>query len=282
MRCTSVLAAVAMTWIIAASSCLADNPLKISLVSEVTSIEPGHPFYVGLHLRHPQGYHTYWKFPGIVGVPTGAQWTLPEGFSAGAIEWPAPQAVKMFEIKAQGFEGEEILPVLITPPQHLEAGSKVKLKAKATWMCCGRDCNPGVEDLSLELLVKNAPPERDARWESMFKSARESAPFPATGWRAEATQDSGKVLLTLTPESDEAKAACAKITSAIFFTTDGFINPDKGQQFAKSKPGVITFALTHSEYDEHPDAKQFGGVMTWETDGQTRAVSFTALLPRKN
>ena len=48
----------------------AEVPLDIKLVSEVTSIAPGQPFYVGLALPHGEGYHTYWKFPGIVGVPT--------------------------------------------------------------------------------------------------------------------------------------------------------------------------------------------------------------------
>jgi DsbC/DsbD-like thiol-disulfide interchange protein len=283
MRWTHGLAAAAMTWLVAASSCLGgDNPLKISLVSEVTSIQPGHPFYVGLHLQHPSGYHTYWQFPGIVGVPTGAQWTLPKGFTAGPIEWPAPQQVKMFEIKAQGFNGEEILPVLITPPQHLEAGAKVRLVAKATWMCCGRDCNPGVEDLSLELPVKESTAERDTQWEPLFEAARASVPVPLAGWQVEATMESEKVLLKLTAESNVAKALCAKIEKAAFFTTDGFINPDKGQQFAKPQTGVITFALTHSEYDEHPNAKQFGGVVTWEIDGQTRAVRFTAPVHRQN
>src|SRR5690349_5590369 len=46
------------------------EPLSIELVSEVTSIQPGMPFYVGLHLKHQEHYHTYWRFPGIVGVPT--------------------------------------------------------------------------------------------------------------------------------------------------------------------------------------------------------------------
>ena len=46
-----------------------ENPLRIDLVSSTTSIQPGTPFRVGLHLQHPRGYHTYWKFPGIVGVP---------------------------------------------------------------------------------------------------------------------------------------------------------------------------------------------------------------------
>jgi DsbC/DsbD-like thiol-disulfide interchange protein len=146
-------------------------------------------------------------------------------------------------------------------------------------MCCGRDCNPGVADLSITLPVKDGPPEADARWASLFHSSRQSEPKPLIGWKAEATREGDHVLLKLTAESAAAKEQCAKIQHAVFFTTDGYINPDKGQQFAKPQPDVITFALTHSEYDEHSDAKQFGGVLTspegWRADGQEPAVSLT-------
>ncbi len=108
----------------------ASNPLAISLVSEVTAIEPGKPFYVGLLLKHRDGDHTYWKFPGIVGVPTNVEWNLPEGFKAGPIEWPEPQRVMMFQVKAQGYEGETLLPVRITPPESLQPGPPCGCKGK--------------------------------------------------------------------------------------------------------------------------------------------------------
>ena len=72
-----------------------ENPLRIGLVSESTAVVPGRPFYLGLHLEHRSGDHTYWKCPGIVGVPTGIEWDLPAGFEAAPIEWPGPQRVFM-------------------------------------------------------------------------------------------------------------------------------------------------------------------------------------------
>src|SRR5215218_2237101 len=101
------------------------EPLSIELVSEVTSIQPGTPFYVGLHLKHQEHYHTYWKFPGIVGVPSHMAWNLPAGWKADAIEWPAPERVMMFQIKAQGFHDEVLLPMKLTPPKNLEPGTRV-------------------------------------------------------------------------------------------------------------------------------------------------------------
>jgi hypothetical protein len=37
----------------------AGNPLKIELISGVRSIGAGKPFFLGLHLEHPPGSHTY-------------------------------------------------------------------------------------------------------------------------------------------------------------------------------------------------------------------------------
>jgi thiol:disulfide interchange protein DsbD len=237
------------------------NPLRIELVSEVTSIQPGHPFYVGLHLQHPQGYHTYWKFPGIVGVPTGAAWTLPKGFKAGPIEWPEPQLVYMYQIKAQGYCGEIILPILVTPPKDLAPGSKVKLATKAVWMCCGVDCNPGFQDLTLELPVKVTAPQIDKRWHALFQSAHETVPQPLQGWQVAATRDGDHVMLKLTAQTEAAQEQCAKIKEVTFFTEDGFINPNKDQRFAKPKQGVITLRLPISEYATNPKATQFAGIL---------------------
>src|SRR5215212_269957 len=104
------------------------EPLSIELISEVTSIQPGTSFYVGLHLKHQEHYHTYWKFPGIVGVPTDMAWKLPPGWKAGPIEWPAPERVMMFQIKAQGYHGEVLLPMKVTPPNDLQSGAKITLE----------------------------------------------------------------------------------------------------------------------------------------------------------
>jgi len=262
----------------------ADNPLRIALVSEVTSIQPGQSFYVGLHLQHPQGYHTYWKFPGIVGVPTGAKWTLPEGFTAGPIEWPEPQRVFMYQIAAQGYHDEVMLPIRITPPKDLKPGTMVKLAAKASWMCCGQDCNPGFQDLTLELPVKEVVPAKDERWQKLFQIAHQTVPGKLEGWQVSAKREGDHVQLRLTAQTEAAQQQCARIKDATFFTEDGFINADKEQHFAKPKPGVITIALIVSEYATNPNAKQFAGVIRtpqgWAPDARSHSVSVVLpLLP---
>lgn len=252
------------------------NPLKISLVSEVAGIAPGQPFYVGLHLQHRKGDHTYWKFPGIVGVPTGIEWKLPEGFEAGPIEWPEPQSVMMYQTKAQGYEGETLLPVRITPPRTLQPGATVVLSGQASWMCCGRVCHPGLVELSLEMKVA-ATSERDERWRGKFDAARAAAPQTLAGWKAEARRMGGEVHLKLTALNEEAMKRAAAIREVIFFTDDGLINADKPQSFSSPEPGVLAMKLIISEYASDPKAKELCGVLQtpqgWLPDGTVK--SFT-------
>ena len=233
-----------------AGAASAAGPLEVALVSEVTAIQPGKPFYAGLHLKHREGYHTYWKFPGIVGVPVSMKWKLPEGWTPGEIEWPEPEQVHMFKIRAQGYHGELVLPVKLTPPANLAPGTKVKLDGQAAWMCCGRDCNPDFADLTLELPVasSDAPVAMSALKEK-FARAKAALPHPLpAGWVASATRKDGRVTLRLTPSTDSAKAVSANIKEVLFFTDDGYINADKDQVFRKEADGSLTLGLEVSQY----------------------------------
>lgn len=260
------------------------EPLKIELVSEVTSIQPGKPFYVGLHLEHKEGYHTYWKFPGVVGVPTNIAWNLPRGWKADAIEWPEPKRVFMFKIRAQGYHGEHILPVRITPPENLSEGSAITLVGKASWMCCHRECNPGFKDLSISLPVSNGEPVPDQRWTKLFAQARTSMPQPIAGWETQATVNDGKVTLRLIPQTAELKKHAAAIKDLFFFTEDGLINPDKEQIVKHEADGSIVLEMLVSEYGPKKMPKTLTGVLQSQeglnTSG-TKSVSFSTPLVKE-
>src|SRR5690348_9511984 len=69
----------------------ATDLVKAELVAEPPSVAPGATLWLDLHLATQAGWHTYWRNPGDAGEPTTIDWTLPPGFSAGAIQWPVPQ-----------------------------------------------------------------------------------------------------------------------------------------------------------------------------------------------
>src|SRR3954451_5867088 len=67
--------------------------VEAELIAEQATVAPGSTVMAALRLRIESGWHTYWRNPGDSGLPTTLAWTLPAGWQAGAIEWPAPKAL---------------------------------------------------------------------------------------------------------------------------------------------------------------------------------------------
>jgi DsbC/DsbD-like thiol-disulfide interchange protein len=222
----------------------AQTGLTLQLVPETTAIVPGQPFRVGLFIQHEKEWHTYWRQPGIVGVPTSLRWELPEGFTAGELEFPEPESVLMFHIKAQGYERDVLLQTEIRPPADLRPGDKITLHTKATWMCCGNTCHPGHMGFSLEMPVaaKSTP---DPKWQPLFEKERAAYPRPSDAWTSTAVEDGLKMTLTLSPTSGaRAFTADEKI---LFFTEDGWINSDEPQPQKLNPDGGLTLHLTRAD-----------------------------------
>lgn len=239
----------------------AEIGLNIRLVSEVTAVVPGQPFRLGLFIQHEPGYHTYWKFPGIVGVPTTIEWQLPEGFKAGELEYPEPEPTMMFQIKAQGYERDVLLQTEIIPPTNLKPGQKVLLKGKTSWMCCARTCHPGTKDLAIELTVAGTN-SLNPQWHPIFAKERSLYVQTTTAWKASAEENDMQVILRLTPVQGLAQpfpdsAAAAKV---VFFTEDGWINSDGEQKVALTQDGGIEITLERSEVflGKEPPSKLYG------------------------
>lgn len=150
-----------------------------SLVPDTTAIQPGRPFQVGLRLKMAPHWHTYWRYAGDAGLPTRIDWTLPEGFTAGPIQWPAPeQLVDPGDIVTYGYSEEVVLLTTITPPDSLDA-TDVTIGAVAKWLVCEEICVPGqADDLSVTLPVGQGERASDDLLEKFREQLPDvSAPF---------------------------------------------------------------------------------------------------------
>jgi len=267
---------------VAVAGIAAENPLRVELVSDSAGIQPGQPFHVGLHLQHPGGYHSYWKFAGIVGVPTSIKWNLPDGWKAGEIEWPEPERVSMFQIKAQGFHGEKLLPIKITPPKNLQTGGTVKLEGKATWMCCGRDCDPGFKDVSIELPVTAQATPPDQRWSRIFAESLASVARESVDWATTAERNGGEIILHVKPVSQTAKQHFRRIDEVTFFTEDGLIDPNKPESTGRTASEIV-LTETISEHAPKPLPQRVNGILQtpqgWLPEGTPKSVRIAAPLP---
>ena len=64
---------------------------QVSLMLADRTVRPGDNTQVGVRLRMDKGWHTYWVNPGDSGGATEVKWTLPDGVTIGALQWPVPE-----------------------------------------------------------------------------------------------------------------------------------------------------------------------------------------------
>ena len=229
-------------------SSLAQQGLKIQLVSEVSAIVPGQPFTVGFWLEHDRGSHTYWRFPGIVGVPTQMKWQLPRGWQAGELICPEPERTLMFKIKAQGFDRDVMLRTEITPPANLKVGESITLTGLASWMCCGNTCHPGSMELSLTLPVAAAT-ELNSKWHKLLDAERVRAEQKSDAWTSTVSEKGNEISLVIKPVTPEARV-CKNQREAdkiIAFTEDGWFDSDKPQTILLHSDGTLTITLIKAD-----------------------------------
>ncbi len=127
--------------------------VQVRLISDVSSVAPGEPFTIALEQRIIPGWHTYWQNPGDSGLPTEIDWVLPEGSSAGAIQWPYPHRFDVGPITNYGYSDQVVLLSDIVPAASLQPGDSFPITAKARWLVCEEICIPEEAELSLTLPV---------------------------------------------------------------------------------------------------------------------------------
>ena len=190
---------------------------EAALVSEVETIAPGEPFTVAMHLQMDDGWHSYWKNSGDSGLATSIDWTLPDGFSTGEIQWPHPTVKEEGPLVTYGYSDKTMLLVEITPPDDLEPGTEVTLDARGDWLICEDICLPAHADLETTLLV-DAEATPDAEWDDAFAQARAQHPRPAAGVSVQAYRSDGSFVLQL----------------------DGDALPDEGMRFIPGEKRTIS------------------------------------------
>ncbi|MGQ0677814.1 MAG: protein-disulfide reductase DsbD domain-containing protein [Rhodospirillales bacterium] len=170
----SVLAVLGWHGAAMGASANLDDLVRARLVAENATVKPGETAWVALHLTMKRGWHTYWRNPGDSGQKTEVAWTLPKGFTAGAIHWPVPQTFEAGIGLSYGYAGEAALLVPVQVPAGAAPGA-MELKAHANWLVCEAICVPGEARLTLALNV--APVSAlDVSAKPLFGRARAALP----------------------------------------------------------------------------------------------------------
>ena len=219
------------------------GPLRMELVLEQDGIVAGAEFWVGWRIIRENGWHTYWKHPGDVGVPPSIEWNLPQGFIAGEMLYALPEKVKMANIRANGNYGETIFLVKMKAPKNLKLGDIVDLKAKASWLTCSQQCLPGFTDLSVGVEVVDSA-EIVPVWNQRFEQFKQNIPENlGSSWKISAKKDNNFVYVSfvLTEGMDTEKSR------PVFFCSNRLVKSD-GNQFLTRKKNSFTLRMDLSEW----------------------------------
>ena len=130
---------------------------RVALVADHATVAPGQSFKAGLRIIHDKGWHTYWANPGDSGLPTRFDWTLPNGASAGDIEWPLPERLLAGGLTNFGYSDALLLPATLRVPADAATGSRFRATLRARWLICEETCIPDEATLVLDLPVDAAP-----------------------------------------------------------------------------------------------------------------------------
>lgn len=250
---------------LAASAAAAQGPkppadlLRASLLAEPAGVAGATPLTLAVRMAMKPNWHVYWRNPGDSGLPPEITWTLPAGFSAAAIQWPAPHRIPIATLMNFGYEDEAILLVQVTPPPSLDPAAPVTLAGRLAYLVCETECIPGSADLALTL-----PVARDAGADpanaALFARARAALP-KVSPWPARLSSQDDRLVLDL----DAPGLVADKIRSVAFFPyPETAIENAAPQPFTVDAAG-LHLALTRATPAD-PAPESLPGVLAIEED----------------
>lgn len=243
--------------------------LVAELVARDQSIAPGSTTYVAVRQKIDKGWHTYWRNSGDSGEPTRVDWTLPAGWKAGDIVWPAPTRQPTGPLMNYGFQGEVLLPIPVTAPADARPGETVTLKAQATFLVCADICIPEQATLTLSLPVADGLAQPDPAWGGAIAKTLAQAPVPGGLTGVFAKRD-GMIALAITGRGLKD----ADLSDAYFFPFDSTVIDHAQPQKIERGPDGLTLTLTPGYAFQQPKTPtSMAGVLSF--GGKAVEVSAT-------
>ena len=209
--------------------------LHVQLVLPQSTLYPGGPNSAGLYFKLEPGWHVYWQNAGDSGEPPRINWTLPEGITASALQFPAPKRLPLGPLMDFGYENEVLFPFSFDVAKSARPGPAV-LDAKVSWLVCREVCIPGKAELGMRvMLAASAPasPMTSSVDENLWKRgiATLPTPLPSTDTAVFQPTPSGFRLGVTTGRRE---------TQAIFFPEDqNIIDNPSPQKLSPTKDGLV-------------------------------------------
>ena len=254
------------------------GPVVAQLAAEEGTIRPGQAITVAIVLDMDRQWHTYWSYPGESGLPTTVRWELPEGFSAGPLQWPVPERFVSQDLVTYGYSGRVLLLTDISVPAAFPRDRPVVIRARVSWLACKVECTPGSAYLQLSIPVGTA-----AGASSLAGASPLAGAIAGTRLRLPVPLPSGS---TISAEGDAARltlkvsgAAIPQGVQALFYPRGPDMVKVSGAQ-SSSPDGATGVRITLQR--ERGAPARLTGLLVTASAGTTRAFEVdTPVLPAR-
>jgi len=181
-----------------------------TLLLNLSVARPGDTVLAGVLLESAPGWHTYWRNPGDSGMAPKIAWELPEGFTAGPLQWPSPQRYDEPPLTSFGYDHAVLLYRTINPPENLAAGTTATFQVKASWLVCRDVCLPQTDRAQITLPVRPDPPAKAAANEALFAQAQRAVPVADPAWKFQVFVDRTTIQLSAYPPQNVPPSVVAR------------------------------------------------------------------------
>lgn len=175
---------------------IGDGPhIRMELVAESVRPAPGSEVTLAFSARPDPGWHGYWRNPGDAGIPTRLDWTLPQGMTAGELQYPVPHRLVIGGLMNYVYEGPFAQLVRLKVPAGLAPGTALPVKVRTDYLVCTKEiCVPESANLSIDLTVGDGSVDSGTR--ARFDEWRRALPRPL-GSEARFAVADGKLRLAI-------------------------------------------------------------------------------------
>jgi thiol:disulfide interchange protein/DsbC/DsbD-like thiol-disulfide interchange protein len=254
------------------------NRVTVRLLAEKTTLMPGDEIWIGVEQNIAQGWHTYWVNPGDSGAQARFEWSAPDGFEFGDIQWPVPKKLPYGDLMNYGYETSAVFLQKLTVPENIPEGP-IALSLDYDTLVCKEECIP--ESGTYEITFNAGEPDED-NTALYIMSAFAKIPTPHDGFAmydVQADDDGENESILLSIAVDPAMLANISSNAPVeFYPLDWGIVENTAPQSVSYVDGqfVIKQLRGGRGLSDIADAGLNGVLKYTDARGRDRGIEFTA------
>jgi DsbC/DsbD-like thiol-disulfide interchange protein len=128
--------------------------------------EPGGGRMAGLVLDVAPEWKTYWRNPGVAGIPPQFDWSGSRNLASAEVLWPRPRFFDSFGLTTLGYSGRVVFPVRLVPERPDRA---MEIELEIALGVCREICV--LEETTVAMRIEPGAPEAGADLVAMAEAA---------------------------------------------------------------------------------------------------------------